>query len=307
MSKSKNLPKGKPTNLDDKTTSELSLPLTEINLQKSGLSEPKTSESKAIFTSLNNQPIGLKITVIIVIVVLLLIVGIIFQNNRTPSSNSNPEQSSSSSPQSSDFSSSPDNSSSTSDTQSSSSNSESSIEQSSSSSQIEAVVPPSPAAVAYTNPYYPDLKINYDSSWAFSTSTSETMYKNVLNRRLLFIKNGVTLEVNIYPVFPTGCGGPDLVDGKLKEIKINSKFSRYRSKNKQNSFYYLRPGGAYADCAFFGLGSINSNLVSKDFTAMMSTKYVYSFVNLEVTGTNAATIAEVDGIVLNSKLYSKPR
>lgn len=166
-------------------------------------------------------------------------------------------------------------------------------------------MPPSPTAVAYTNPYYPDLKINYDSSWAFSTSTSETNYKNVLSRELLFIKNGVKFEINIYPVFATGCGGGQR--SKLPEIKINSKFSRYKSEINQNSYYYLSPGGAYEDCAFFGVGRLNSNIISKEFTAAMNEKYVYSLVGVTVAGTDQNTIAEVDKIVLNSKLFSKAR
>lgn len=271
-----------------------------LNLKEVKIDKPENLEIANPVNKINYKLIA--IIAVINLLVVLLITGFFVFSLRSNNVNSN--QNSSSSQESS---------SSSQNSENSSSDSSSSISSESSSSLSVAVsssssVSVGPTAASYTNQYYPDLKINYDSSWAFSTTTSETSYKNVLSRDLIFIKNGVLFTVGITPSFVTGCGGPSTDPNKMKETKIGGNLSRFKSNYTLNKYHYLPSGGAqYEECIFFGLGTLNSNLVSKDYTAMMKDKYVKSWITISVTGTDQNTIKEVDKIVLNSKFVSKSR
>lgn len=287
--------------VETKSQSEITTQTPILNLKKVEIDNPLGSQAATLGNKINYKLIA--VVGIVNVLVIALIISFFVFHQRKDNSNSNSDNSSISSQEVSTSSqnSEADNS--------SNSSQESSTESSSSSQSVEVSSSSSagPAAVSYTNPFYPDLKINYDSSWAFSTSTSKSNYTGVLNRQLLFIKNGVTFEVNIYPVFATGCGGPNK-PVPMKETKIGGKISRYRSTYRTNSYHYLTSGGSGdEDCAFFGMSYINSNVVSKDFTAAMGDKYVYSFINISVTGSDQNTIKEVDKIVLNSKFISRSR
>jgi|GEM_PF-5907798 len=303
--KPKSIKKSKPTVnngevVPAKTEAEIDKSTPILNLKKIEIDKPINNQETTLENKINYKLIA--IIGIINILVIALIIGYFVFLQRKKNPNSSSDSSSISSQESSS-------SSQNSEAENSSSSQESSTESSSSSQIVEVSSSSSlgPAAASYTNQFYPDLKINYDSSWAFSTSTSKSSYTGVLNRQLLFIKNGVTFEVNIYPVFATGCGGPGSPK-KMAETKIGANLSRYKSNSRTNSYHYLTSGGfGDEDCAFFGLGRLNSTVVSKEFTEAMDSKYVYSFINVTVTGTDQNTIKEADKIVLNSKFVSSKR
>jgi len=65
----------------------------------------------------------------------------------------------------------------------------------------------------YTNKFFPDFKLVYDSSWKFETST-EPAFESLLTRRIKLTKNSKTLEFIINPVLPFGSEPAFVPDAK---------------------------------------------------------------------------------------------
>jgi len=60
---------------------------------------------------------------------------------------------------------------------------------------------------SYTNPFFPNLKVTYDESWKFETTTKEANYKGLLNRTFVFSKDGKSFKINLTSKILTGCSG----------------------------------------------------------------------------------------------------
>jgi len=55
----------------------------------------------------------------------------------------------------------------------------------------------------YTNQYFPGLKLTYDNSWKFTTTTTNSQYPGLLNRRLELKKDNALFTVELRPKIET--------------------------------------------------------------------------------------------------------
>ena len=153
---------------------------------------------------------------------------------------------------------------------------------------------PQQTTQTYTNEYYPSLKINYDNSWKFSTTTTPDV-DGLVNREITLTKNQTVLKFNLNIKINTGCaGGPD-------QISVATAGKHFRLKDDyQDSTYYYQ---SYSKGMLCGINyTIISNLPSKNYPkySQQTEPFVESFVKVSVAGSNQQELLEADQIVANS-------
>ena len=223
-------------------------------------SDPKQKTATSIFFQ--------KPTFILALVLVLsTIIGVISfsranNQNKTATQNTLSSSSSSSSAASSNFSSS-----------NSTQSSISSIQTASSSSIIVSSAAPKPEAnlATYTNPFLPKLKIVYDKSWNFSTTTSKSIYPELVNRKITLTKGGSTLSFSTGPLVPTGCeGNPEQMYNNISNTKlVNGVYKNiYRLLNPPNPADPRKAGinyisfGKNKDSAFCNISDTTESTIS---------------------------------------------
>ncbi len=73
----------------------------------------------------------------------------------------------------------------------------------------------------YTNPYFPNFKLVYPEDWKFTTTTTQSEVKGLLNREIVLSKNNTNLRFN-FRLAPTGGGGCGIGLGIPKSTKVAS-------------------------------------------------------------------------------------
>lgn len=150
---------------------------------------------------------------------------------------------------------------------------------------------------SYTNPFYPELAINYDSSWKFTTSTRETEIPQVLARTVTLEKNGAKLTFDFKPVevVHNSC----ITQLKYTEqVKLRADFqtlNRY-SVQDENRYFYA-PGDMPPSCYSYLIKMVNMEKYQTNPNASFEGE-----LNINLTPKNAdtQTIIEADQIILNS-------
>jgi hypothetical protein len=123
----------------------------------------------------------------------------------------------------------------------------------------------------YTNPSYPNLKINYDNSWKMEcTSQKARFYENILVYKVILKKNNSELNFNFAPIIPTGCSGgeesPGLADlGQFKRYKTGE--NPYNKEDESNSYYYSK--SSFCNLA----NKIKSNITRFNFEKKLKNKF----------------------------------
>lgn len=153
----------------------------------------------------------------------------------------------------------------------------------------------------YTNPSYPNLKINYDNSWKMEIKDNQTpYYKNLLEREIILNKNDSKLIFSLFPV--TGMGGLEMGDNGyytkteigregLWRWKSNTLFGQSTSAN--NYFYASNRRRT---------GTISTSILVKDNPDYHNQKseFVTYFIMITVQSDNEIILKEADQIVANS-------
>jgi cytoskeletal protein RodZ len=80
----------------------------------------------------------------------------------------------------------------------------------------------------YTNQFLPSLKLAYHKSWKMESTTSPSIYKDLLERKVTLTKNGTTLVFSTRPMVATGCAGDYEV---VSKTKLNSGLFKITAKN----------------------------------------------------------------------------
>jgi hypothetical protein len=97
---------------------------------------------------------------------------------------------------------------------------------------------------SYTNQYYPNLNIRYDDSWTFETSTKASVYDDLLNRTITLNKGATTLEFELEPSAPQGCGRDDIFE-LTNRIMITDTIERAQFNSQ--TVYRLKSAGLEGD------------------------------------------------------------
>jgi hypothetical protein len=115
---------------------------------------------------------------------------------------------------------------------------------------------------SYTNPYFPNLKINYDSSWKFETSTYNSSAQGLLDRKIVLTKNNTKISFSTIVRPPDGAGCYEIRNA----IKLNEKYTRAsfvnQSRELMGSQLYMKPSSI--DCVS-GYFSIYSNIKANSY------------------------------------------
>jgi hypothetical protein len=159
-----------------------------------------------------------------------------------------------------------------------------------------------PEQLSYTNQYYPDLNIRYDETFTFSTETYESVYNNVLARRIYLLKNDTLLTFDIYPRYVDDCfqGARDAVRVRA----LQKELGRYRSTDgfSENQFYMSDRGELANDCSYTNF-VLQSTLDSNDYNERFEGKML-SYVTITLNGGDEETRQAMDNIVENSTFYT---
>ena len=100
--------------------------------------------------------------------------------------------------------------------------------------------------LVYTNPYFPSIKLPYNSDWQFSTTTSTSSIDGLLSREITFKKNGIEknvfVKLNLTPIaeFVTLPCGPFDAEFQLEEkFKVEKKSEPLSSLISKKSTQYF--------------------------------------------------------------------
>jgi len=182
---------------------------------------------------------------------------------------------------------------------SSSSQSSSSSKESQSSSSSASV---QPASQTYTNQYIPSLRVLYNDSWSFSTSTTASqLYPDLVERTIQLKKNSATLTIRTRPIIPTGCGYEQNYGTKLADT-IGGKYSRYSFDQSGVQYYVPQNKSIVFSCVTFYY-VLNSTIRSATYDSIMKPEPVRLSVWATLQSSNDTDTLEADEIIKNSTLF----
>jgi hypothetical protein len=155
-----------------------------------------------------------------------------------------------------------------------------------------------PKQESYTNQYYPDLNIQYDETFSFSTETQNSNYENLLSRQIYLLKNQTLLTFNITPKYPTDCFSDR--NDSIRLAQLSNGMARYRYTTYDQIQFYMKDKGELAkNCSHLEI-VLGSNLESSSYNEVFE-GLVESYVTIDVSGNfDADTLLEMDKIVERS-------
>jgi hypothetical protein len=153
----------------------------------------------------------------------------------------------------------------------------------------------------YTNPYFPNLKVVYDKSWKFSTSTQDSSVKGIVNRTIILNKGATSLKFELKPSLESGCGVPeDMKKPLLKNVK-GSKFNRF-DFGVGGDVYTSKSDTIYLSCPLSFINIVQSSISADDFPNPFYSKgQKYPF-ELIASVKGAQYLDEADQIIADSTL-----
>ena len=167
-----------------------------------------------------------------------------------------------------------------------------------------------PAKKTYTNPTYPNLKINYNDSWNMRVVRhSEQHYQDIEDVSVILQdrNSDVSLQFDLFVKIPTGCGGGGESDEK-KVKQINNDLARYFDEYS-NSYFYVQgdtPDTFSSSCKVLN-HTLTSNLSRGELTA--NHPYFQNFpqdnllegrIGMTLTGSDSLGISKADQLVASS-------
>jgi len=174
----------------------------------------------------------------------------------------------------------------------------------------------------YTNPNYPNLKINYDNSWKIETESSlYRNYEELCQGKITLSKNNSKLTFELKPEIPVGCD--PLHDEKV--YSLNSKIERVYSfdvdpsdHNKiiepnPNQYYYRKvvsTDNCWGDSSLKLKTNVIYNELSDKDKVLNSPKrdllvkngFLYYVAYTSLNSSNPTEILQADEIIKNSVL-----
>jgi hypothetical protein len=150
----------------------------------------------------------------------------------------------------------------------------------------------------YTNPFYPELEINYDQSWEFSTTVENIHDTQLLKREVLLNKGGTALKFEFVPfeiVGSMGCAGGSR---PLETRQVKGELHRFRDTNLPPSqWIYLRSETMHA-CPTSVLETTNMDQYKDHNGQMVGLMRIYL---IESDATTDQEKSQADQIVINSR------
>lgn len=166
---------------------------------------------------------------------------------------------------------------------------------------------------AYTNPYFPNFKLNYDDSWKFERKTKAyDINPNLLEGTYTLTKNNTQITVVAAPVrIPSGCGGGN--ENWPKGEKVGN-FYRYQegssvifSVNQDTSCILdnkIATNIKLSDVQYIQDPNYNYKAVAEDTykNLLKSDTVIYNYsIRIEsVESPNSSTLQEAENIIQNS-------
>jgi hypothetical protein len=165
---------------------------------------------------------------------------------------------------------------------------------------------------SFTNPFYTNLKINYNNSWKMETTTKRyDIYPNLLERKVTFTKENSVLEFVFSPTrIPSGCGG-DSADEIVSKV---GNFNKYKnmiiSQDSNYDFYYAGSANCFLSNEITTNISIEDVRFSDDYFGTAFNEYYNSqniktvryITEITLKSSNPTHIQEADEIIKNSVL-----
>jgi hypothetical protein len=159
---------------------------------------------------------------------------------------------------------------------------------------------------SYTNQFYPDLELVYDDSWDFETTTADSIYPELLVRRLFLRRNDSFLEVIIQPYQEYSCDSDSF--GNYEPVSTFFE-SLERYVFTDGEYRYTWSSGDFdASCPRTFLLPLQSNINAADIPSYQAMypndPQVISLVEVRMVSDNLEDIADLDDIVRRSVLTS---
>jgi hypothetical protein len=157
----------------------------------------------------------------------------------------------------------------------------------------------------YRNEFYPDLRLSYDSSWVFETTTEDTVYPELLARRLFLRKGDSVAEIVIRPFEQLPCES-----GAASSTTSSVSRRLMRVETDSGEYRYIRSGQSLDEtCIERSWLPLSSNIATTDIPSYQAANpgdaVVQSLVEIKVTSSNEAELEQIDQIIRGSSLFSR--
>jgi len=156
-----------------------------------------------------------------------------------------------------------------------------------------AVLPSITLSEQYTNVSYPDLALNYPSSWTFATSTVPSLYDGLASREITLTKKDSTLTIFLELAVPRDCIAPPTALELQQQLK--NGLARYYDP-VDSVYYYGVAEGFVAPCSS-AQHRLNSIIQSNQFQELMGENRVYAWVAIDLVTSNQDHINQADQII----------
>lgn len=151
----------------------------------------------------------------------------------------------------------------------------------------------------YTNPNYPNFKLNYDNSWKMEEKTSQSNFEGLMNREIILTKDETLLTFRLEIGLPVDGSGGD------PKYSVAQTGLFYRLIDKDNKFDYSSENKSFIKENI--IGKIKTNLKVSDFADYKNSpqiindeNYIISSVYATLEGSDQKTLSEADQIVADS-------